>query len=499
MNGTVRNAIEPAWRRVLLAVALLCGSPARAETTSATAQNPVAAKPLDIGALPELPVVWSHPAYGTQPLRRGNLVLAIAPGMREVVALDAQTGVVRWRVGAPEGAQLSSLIGREAGALWVSGHRGEKAFVARIDHTATRGQLVASLSHEDVGYPDPVDVGVDLALRNRGRCVMRVLDGNAGKLLPQLLRGHHIERFSRHGPPHSSCEVTSSVHLYHGPRRYVVASDYRGRQGLQALDEKNQTGWSLPGRYFRLLHADGETAVFYSYLDQGSRLLRIRLSSGEVLWQSELKSTCDSDGSSRHAQVMKRKDAAAVVLIQDCEKARLVELLSGKQLWQKPHAGTLSVLADAEPVDLGSDGGDSFSIDGRGREISVRWLHVNGDSSGSVKLPKDTREVSLVPGGVVAHNQALDQVFLLRRDGSEGFRAAIRFGNAFRKDDHFIILPSSNPTVQVMVELSSGRMHKLAYDSPYVLGRAPGAAGLWLTTRRNPDAVVAVRLRSETK
>lgn len=454
-------------------------------------------RPLDLAQLPGFPVVWSHDSSESAPVLIGGLVVAIEPSSHEVAALDAKSGALRWRVAAPKGVTWSAVQAHAPDWLLVSGYGADSAHV--LGRLSLAGELRWHVATGSASEARISDAGGLIALLDRGRCLMQVLDGQRGRMLPQQLRGHHVEYFQKNGPPHSTCQVSATVHLLsHG---LLIASDYQGRDGLRAIDARGQAKWEIPGRYFRLLDTErsGDIATFFGYtLDHAPELVRVQLSGGQILWQRQLTGACAEDRMSRHPQVLGRQGPQPVVLLQDCALAQLVELRSGAIRWTRmePRPDTLSLLADAQPIELGlGDVGASFSVNaGRSPAAMLRWVTVNGESAGSATLAPDTRELELVPGGVVAHSTGLDRIWMVKQDGSTAWEAAVRFGNAFRRDDMYIVLPSeAGTTMQVMLDLRTGRRHALAFDSPYVLGRVPGEPGLWLTTRRRPASVVGVR------
>lgn len=478
-------------------MALGLGSqPGRSNPSPSPPPNPQPNPHIDPAQLPGFPVIWSHDSSESAPALLGGLVVAIEPNSREVAALDARTGALRWRVAAPKGVTWSAVQAHSPDWLLVTGYGEGSANV--LGRLSLQGELRWHVTTGSASEARLADASGLISLLDRGGCLMRVLDGQRGRMLPHELRGHHIEYFGK-GGPHSTCQVSATPHLLsHG---LLIASDYRGRDALRAVDARSQVKWEIPGRYFRLLDADrsGDTATFFGYtLEQAPELLQVQLSSGKLLWQRKLTGACAEDRMSRHPQVIGRQGPKPVVLLQDCVLAELIELRSGTILWTRmePRPDTLSLLADSQPVELGvGETGNTFSVSaGRSPAVLLRWVTVSGESAGSATLAADTREVELVPGGVVAHNHDLNRLWMVRQDGSTAWEVAVRFGNAFRRDDVFVILPSeSGTTTQVMVDLKSGRRHALAFDSPYVLGRVAGEPGLWLTTRRRPASVVGVR------
>lgn len=441
-------------------------------------------------------MVWSHDSSESAPVKLGGLVFTIEPGSREVAAVDAKSGSLRWRVAAPKGVTWSALRASEPDWLLVTGYAADSTGV--VGRLSLDGALRWHTAIGTAGEARLTESGL-VELLDREHCLMQLLDGQRGRLLPYRVQGHHVEYFQKDGPPHSTCQVSATPHLVsHG---LLVSSDYQGRDGLRGIDARSQPKWEIPGRYFRLLDVDhgGDSATFFGYTQsQVPELVRVRLATGQLVWQRQLTGACTEDRMSRHPQVVGRQGDQPVALLQDCALAQLIELRTGTIRWTRiePRPDTLTLLSDSQPVELGmGDVGDSFSLStSRSPAVMLRWVTVNGESLGAATLAPGTREVTLVPGGVVAHNNDLDRVWMVRQDGSTAWEVAVHFGNAFRRDDLFVILPSEGgTTTQLLVELKSGRRHALAFDSPYVLGRVAGEPALLLTTRRRPASVVGVR------
>lgn len=437
--------------------------------------------------LPDLPVVWTHPTSGAQPARVGDLLLVIEPGGKALSALSAVDGQPRWTRRAPAGVLLSSVQARGE-LLLAQGATDSDTVLLRYDHAGALRWRFQSAAALDLRGEDTRGA---LPLLNRGRCQLLVLDTESGRLRPneQSFTGNHIERFGlRGGPMTSTCEVTTTLHLLQ--RGLALGSDYRGRvTALRAVDAQGETRWQVPGRFFRLVQRDAQAAVFFSYDSGGAtQLHRVELATGKVLWQRGGGTSCAEDRRSRHPLVLGAAGAPTAVLLQDCQQAQLVALPSGEVRWRRPTQGAVALL-------LPDAHGEEFQL-GQGSAPALAWFTAEGASAGTAVLPADARALVGVPGGAVVHSGGLDRVWLVRPGGAVPWRYEGDFGNAFRVDDHFVIIPSGAQTSQVLIEIASGRAYRLPLGSPFVLGRVAAEPSLWLTTRGQPAAVVAVRLPS---
>jgi hypothetical protein len=129
--------------------------------------------------------------------------------------------------------------------------------------------------------------------------------------------------------------------------------------------------------------------------------------------------------------------------------------------------------------------------------VAVQWFSGTGQPLQRVAVEPGVRGLTPVATGVIVQSNNLDRIWLLRRDGQPAWDWPIRFGNAYVRDDYLVVLPSQPLTTQVMLKLGAGPAYALPLGSPYVLGRAGGSSGLWLTTKQSPSQLVAVRLDAE--
>lgn len=489
---------------------------------------------------PEPEVAWAVPTSGTQPVRAGRLVLVIAPDQRAVLALDEGTGKKVWQAAAPHGVTFSSVIAQAPSAsasptaqplLLVMGYDAQGEVIARLGPGGALRWQRGQAALEGFADPDLAEHGDVVKLFSRARCAARFLDAGTGTLLGPAgrrlsLGGQLIERWPIRGmdgvggEPRRSCEDTLS--LLAAIDGTVLVSDFGKRSGLSALSpaQPDSPRWKLDGLGFRLVSLDwperqdrqarqgGEgAAVLFAFLrDDRALLTRVRVRDGKVLWQRPLDATCPPGASEVAARLPRAprilrsaSGQPTAVLVQDCRQATLIELPAGTPRWSRPTEGALALLRTDTPTpspgtqtETEADGED-VSLPGQPGALVVRWFTPAGQPAGQATLDPTTRAVTPIPGGLVAHNQDLDRVWLVRADGGAGWQHAERFGNSFRRGDRYVVLPSGSPTAQVTIDLATGRTWRLVLDSPFVLGRALSDPSLWLTTRR--AEVVALRLR----
>jgi hypothetical protein len=388
----------------------------------------------------------------------------------------------------------------------ATGYDEHGSVLARIATTGAGGAvrwLRRSPAVEDFDEVSVAEHGDALKLFSRRRCEAWFLDAGSGERRGPpghklSLRGELIERWPVHGmggEPHLSCQ--NSLTLLAALDGVVVVSSFGKRAGLRALAAGSEPRWQLPGQGFRLLHA-GDGALVLYWFAEGERvvLARLRARDGQALWQEKLGAACADDPVARWPLVVRGPSGEpTAVLVQDCERASLYDLPSGKRRWSRPTDGGLVLLAvdtTATPG-IAAEGEELPLYSRRAVELAVRWLTLGGEPAGAATLPASTRALVPVPGGLIAQSQGLDRIALIRSDGRPGWSHDEPFGNSFRIGDRYIVLPSGSPTVQVTIDLASGRTVRLPLDSPFVLGRASADPSLWLTTRRSE--VVALRLR----
>ncbi|MFO0573333.1 MAG: hypothetical protein U1A78_05010 [Polyangia bacterium] len=478
------------------------GTPSAPSSTSSTSST-----------TPAFDVVWAQPTSGMRPVRSGSLVLAVAADQRAVLALDEVSGRVLWRSAAPRGVTWTAVVTRPAGAavrarlpeplVLATGYDEHGSVLARLGAGGAVRWLRRSPAIEDFDEVTAAEHGEALKLFSRRRCAAWFLDSESGERRGPpgqklSLSGEMIERWPVHGmggEPHLSCQ--NSLTLLAALDGVVVVSSFGKRAGLQVLAAGSEPRWKLPGQGFRLLHAgDGALVLYWFAAGERAVLARLRAQTGQALWREELGAACADDVIARWPLVVRgAAGEPTAVLVQDCERASLYELPSGKRRWSRPTGGGLVLLTADTTATAGiaAEGEELPLFSRRAAELAVRWFTPAGEPAGAATLPSTTRALTPVPGGLVAHNQALDRVAMIRSDGRTAWSHDEPFGNSFRIGDRYVVLPSNSPTVQVTIDLATGKTVRLPLDSPFVLGRASADPSLWLTTRRS--SVVGLRLR----
>ena len=492
-----RPHLHACWWFLATALAGLLHHPSLAEQVPLSKFDP--------SSLPRLPVVWAHDTNGTEPVRIGDQVFIVSPSGSAVTAVQAQTGAKLWTVAVPKGVTLGALQAHAPDLLLAQGYSTDAAVLLRI---SLAGKVLWQQSLAQLDDVSIARFGSGLATRDRAGCRQRILDAKTGQLQPeaQSLRGHHIERFGLHGGPMtSSCEVTASL-LWWQPG-LALATDYRGKHGLLAIDPRGNQKWALPGMAYRLLHQSPDAVVVFGYdAARHPQLLRLNPATGVVLWQRTRSGSCEDDHLSRHPQVYSSPELGPPgapprqsVLLQDCAHAELIELPSGQSLWTRPTQGALAVLDQLGPMNLGDpdESDHEYMVTSGAGTVAVQWFSGTGQPLQRVAVEPGVRGLTPVATGVIVQSNNLDRIWLLRRDGQPAWDWPIRFGNAYVRDDYLVVLPSQPLTTQVMLNLGAGPAYALPLGSPYVLGRAGGNSGLWLTTKQSPSQLVAVRLDAQ--
>ena len=296
------------------------------------------------------------------PVRSGSLVLAVAADQRAVIALDEVSGRVLWRSAAPRGVTWTAVVTRSAGAaprarspeplVLATGYDEHGSVLARLGTGGAVRWLRRSPALEDFDEVTVAEHGEALKLFSRRRCAAWFLDAESGERRGPpgqklSLSGEMIERWPVHGlggEPHLSCQ--NSLTLLAALDGVVVVSSFGKRAGLQVLAAGSEPRWKLPGQGFRLLHA-GEGALVLYWFAAGERavLARLRAQSGQALWREELGAACTDDPIARWPLVVRGASGEpTAVLVQDCERASLYELPSGKRRWSRPTGGGLVLI-----------------------------------------------------------------------------------------------------------------------------------------------------------
>jgi outer membrane protein assembly factor BamB len=376
-----RPHLHPCWWFLATALAGLIHHPSLAEQVPLSKFDP--------SSLPSLPVVWAHDTNGTEPVRIGDQVFIVSPSGSAVTAVQAQTGAKLWTVAAPKGVTLGALQAHAPDLLLAQGYSADAAVLLRI---SLAGKVLWQQSLAQLDDVSIARFGSGLAIRDRAGCRQRILDAKTGQLQPeaQSLRGHHIERFGLHGGPMtSSCEVTASL-LFWQPG-LALATDYRGKHGLLAIDPRGNQKWALPGMAYRLLHQSPDAVVVFGYdAARHPQLLRLNPATGVVLWQRTRSGSCDDDHLSRHPQVYSSPEPGPPgapprqsVLLQDCAHAELIELPSGKSLWTRPTQGALAVLDQLGPMNLGDpdESDHEYMVTSGAGTVAVQWFSGTGTAA----------------------------------------------------------------------------------------------------------------------
>ena len=454
---------------------------------------------LRIRALPEPPVVWSHPTNGTEPARVGTgaaeTILAIGPGGREVFAVDPSTGSVRWRRAAPTRITLGALefaAPPSPPVVLVSGYGASSGWLGRLEQDTGRfAWQSTTLPSSDLSIA--LD-GTGAEAFGYGECRTTFLDIAAGKVVGPQLPGTRVEMFG-HGPPGIMCR--RSAHLHTLRNGIVIASHMDRRERGMVLSGFASAGapsWTVSSRdrFVRTLHVDPSSAVF-AMLGNPTTIIRIDPPSGRVMWSQDVRGmdSCD-DPIGPYAYVLTgARGGAESVFVRDCGEAVLLRLDTGQPLWRQKVGKAAAFLEAA--AGHAWDTEDTVMVSSTSEDLAVQWISSDGRLLERVRVPGDTREMVPVPGGVVFTTNDLEGAGMIGRDGTLRWNVGVRFGNAFAVDDRFVLLDSAT-TAQVMVNVQDGSCAAWRHGSPWVLGWAGASPRVWVTTRSGPDAVVGIRM-----
>lgn len=471
------------------------------EPSAASTDAGDSSPPLD--QLPEPDVAWSHPVGSFSPspvldTAAGPALVALEPD-GSVALLDARSGSVRWNARPAEG---ETWHGVEAGM-----RDGEILIV--VDATdAEQHAIVLRLAADDgrALWRTPVEGGFSLDLTEWGRgvrlesyaaCAVRMLDLADGRLLGPRLAGPDLEVWDRHGHAAHRCGL-SDVRTFGVASGVgvVVRGDRQGKR-VEGFGPAETPKWTRPLDPTGLVNAvlfDRDDGVFVEYDGRRGyrtrRVVRLDLRTGAERWKREFDLSGDCAGpyvEGRVRPVPGPQGHATAVLVPDCVTTRALDPADGRTLWEVP--------ADGFPVVVGEDP-EEFAVYGAG-PMTLQRLHPDGAPAGSVEIPRATRCFWPLAAGAIVTALEPPWTAFVGYDGTVRWEAAVQFGNAFRLDAAFVILP---PDVQVLIEPETGRAWKFAAGSPWVLGRLPAGEGeppLWLAMRDDPRELVGLRPAGE--
>lgn len=489
--------------------ALHCSPRASAQPPNPPAHVAKPAQPaldIDWRQLPSRPRVWSRPIGNGEPLVSGDQILILEPTQRAVSALEPRQGTTRWTLEAPAGVTWAGPPSEARDPLLLAGrHANGQPVLSRI---SSSGKLLwhATLSEEE--FLAGAELGTGLMLYEGSNCRQFLFDGETGKrTVPELLLlgSYHYKLTTRIEDLEASrqCVFSTRLQLLHrGLAILSGVSKIREAEGLMACapGAVKKPRWSVLGGGFRPLRVDGDEAIFFRAYPKVA-LWRLNLQTGATLWQRELPDNCRDEYRERDVQLVRKAGVATSGLIQNCTQAQLIEMSSGKVLWTRPTGGALALLADVDPVDVGSRYPELSALlttIERQDERKLRLFSSEGRFKEGPKLPADSDWVRPVPGGLVLEFR--DRVAMLSHGGQLVWQMKGLVDDFFRRGDHFVVqIKGPGATPQVIIEIATGRAFIGSQSTSHPLGRMAAAPGLWIALVDKPRMLVALDLAESAK
>jgi len=454
---------------------------------SASSSDPAAPPP------ESLPVVWFHPYDGFEPAfvstPSGHAVLSIEPGGRVAVLLDARSGAARWTAAAPANVQWTRPIAE--GQLWmIEGyHEPQGSVLSRLDPAS--GAIVWS-RNDIAGEPSIGLAGTGVELFSRGGCKSMLLDPANGKTFGAPMRGRDIEMFG-HGdmPPGHRCDH-NDVHFGLFGGIAVAAHEPAARTWtLEGVDTKGTSRWKMPIGEDRPhgVHFEGDHALFVR--ENPETVMRVEMTSGRVVWKREVP---DAEACGRkHIYPVIRMgpgwgSKSSRLLVSTCQSASLWDSATGKELWRRETHGAAAIILGVTP-----EHADDRELRFLDLSPEVRWFTPEGDPAGHAVLPRYENGVFPFGEMVVVEPEGFESVMGFGRDGSKLWEHRLGQGGGRSVGHWFVMLAGRGTTRQILISPADGKARSLAQGSPYVLGEVPGA-GVFVTTRREPEEIVGLRL-----
>lgn len=436
----------------------------------------------------EPPTEWTFPTNGSEPVRGSRGVFVVDADEASVSLVDAATGTRIARLSRP-GVTFSRVLAARGGGLVLA--EGSKA--TRAEGTLTRidPEKGTVMWHADdrAGEVSLGSEGSGISESSRTGCTTSARDVATGKRIAKSFRDS-LMHMHEHGDMAAGtmCRRATWLQLARGDVTLLAREQRRSDAQLVAVTSTGATKYEIDtgDAHARLVHADAERATF---LLLGSEIVALRLvvSTGQVLWRRTLAGadTCGRDDRGPfYAETVLHEGRARSVLVRACATAELFDLASGASGWKKAIGSDVAVIGGVMTVPWDEDGSMPAT-----QSPGARVFAEDGRELARVTMPTNAHEVTSFAGGLLVTTSKLDGAAMLDLAGRVRWQAGVTFGNAFPRDDRFVLLQSGT-TAQITVHGATGDTFVVRGSSPWVVGKA---GPLWLTTREKPAALVAVR------
>ncbi len=477
-RGAGRRCIRRPWRSTVALCALAataCAAPPPPSTpppvlaapppvTASAAPAPAPSQPptielhpvrVDIASLPAPEVRWSVPVGRTAFGAFAHGIVATLPGEAGAELVDADTGKVRWERKAARGERwrgLDAVTEDLSPFLFAESvdHHGHH-WLVRLDYMT--GKLVG---HRKIDPAVEIERGVHggLALRDRDRCEITIVDVVTGKTLGAPIRGAQKKLRDFKGRPAPECTTTVALQdIAHGTATVSVLRD-DGVHLLEVTAAGVQRDRALGGQVVDQLEPRLYAALPVT-ASSGGELVRVE--DDEAFGVHAFHWPIPARACSEPVRV--RSSYPDRALVQACQHVALLDTTSGATRWMAEAKG-LAVLDNetATSVTVGS-------------QRLVERFSATGTSLGVLLLPPGTRTIWPSDGGLfVATDGAVasvDRALHVRWQYSAHF-------DRIRIFDGRVVLGSGDR--DLLVQPQTG---KLAV-SGRSLGRAAADRSLWI-------------------